>query len=100
MTHPPDCQCSTYGCVLRRKGVQVALAATPSRHNRKPPRRTEPPAWNRGVVGEHRQGGGFMPYIDVHGEPIRNKQWASERRKLTAIRDATRAALPERGTRG
>ncbi len=29
--HPPDCECDAYACQMRRKGVQVSAAATPTR---------------------------------------------------------------------
>lgn len=76
---------------MRRKGLQVSPSALPSRHNRKPPRKVEPPAWNRQIVGEHRAGGTFMPYLHPDGEPYRNKEFAEHRRKLTETRRAQRA---------
>lgn len=89
--HADDCECDTYGCELRRKGLQVAPSATPSRHNRVPFRTQEPPAYNRQIRGEHRGGGTFMPYLNVDGSPVRSKQWETHRRRLTDIRNAQRA---------
>lgn len=32
--------------------------------------------WERGIKGERRVDGSFMPYIDQNGDPIRMKQWS------------------------
>lgn len=54
-----------YACVLRRKGVQVSPAATPSRvKNRAQPHRPlADPSFEKGLVGEHRVDGSFMPVL-------------------------------------
>ncbi len=76
--HPDDCTCNTYGCELRRKGVQLSPAATPNRqhHVHRPIQR---PSWESGTVGEQRPGGGRMPYLDGNGDPITTKQFANKR---------------------
>jgi hypothetical protein len=54
-----------YACRLRAKGVQVSPSATPSRVNNRhqPLRPMVDPAWERGVVGETRRDGSFMPVL-------------------------------------
>lgn len=47
----------------------------PAKHN---------PAWERGVKGEHRADGSFMPYLDKDLAPIGLKQWGEERHKFEA----------------
>lgn len=32
--------------------------------------------WERGIKGEHRADGSFMPYVDQDMNPIRMKQWS------------------------
>lgn len=42
------------------------------------------PAWERGIKGEHRPGGGFMPFIGADHQPIRMKDWGENRHKYEA----------------
>lgn len=46
--------------------------------------------WERGIKGEHRADGSFMPYIDHNGNPIRMKQWAENRHNYEAQLDKLR----------
>lgn len=80
--HPEDCGCDTYGCRLRRKGVQVSPAATPNRQ-RHVHRPIVKPSWEAGIAGENRPGGGRMPYLKGNGDPITVKQFANNRGGLT-----------------
>lgn len=84
--HPLDCECDTYGCVMRRKGLQVSPAALPNRRNTVPPRKNEVPAYNKTVRGEHRPGGTFVPYLNERLEPIRAKEYEHRRHELEDIR--------------
>lgn len=70
-----------YGCRLRAKGVAVAPSAMPSRRNTVPPRRADP-AWERGVAGEHRPGGGFMPFLGDDGKPMPVKEHGERRTEV------------------
>lgn len=46
------------------------------------------PSWEKGVAGEHRPGGGFMPYLDSNtGSTIGVKQAAEDKREIKRIRD-------------
>lgn len=81
---PPD---RHYGCELRDKGLQVAPAALPTQAKRHiPPRVHDNNAWERGVKGEHRPGGTFMPYLDEKGNPIRLKRYHENEAKFKDIR--------------
>lgn len=42
------------------------------------------PAWERGIKGEHRQDGSFMPYLNGNMDPIRMKDWGENRRTYEA----------------
>lgn len=42
------------------------------------------PAWERGIKGETRRDGSFMPYLGADGQPIRVKDWGENRRKYEA----------------
>src|SRR5690606_12926783 len=78
-----------YGCVLRAKGIAVAPTATPTRANRVPPRKADP-AWERGVAGEYRRDGSFMPYVHPNGSPIHVKEAGERRHELATQLDRLR----------
>lgn len=87
--HPPDCTCSdSYGCRKRREGFgYVSRSATPSRtYKSDPTRRPRFNSWEKGVSGEHRPDGSFMPYLNGKGERIHVKEFGENRRKLQAAR--------------
>ena len=73
--HAPDCECDTYGCQLRRKGVQVSPAGM-VKHNGKPPAAHRYNQWEKGKAGEHRPDGTFMPYLNKTGDAIPIKHFA------------------------
>lgn len=79
----PDC----FGC--RVKHVNVAPSAMPSRHNKVAPRPTEP-RWERGVAGERRPDGSFMPYLEPNLSTVGIKAYAEKKKRIdkevTAIR--------------
>lgn len=55
-----------YACRLRAKDIGIASAVIPNRlanTARRVAPRTPDPAWERGVAGEHRRDGSFMPYL-------------------------------------
>lgn len=85
--HAPDCDCDTYGCELRRKGFTLSSAATPTRTQRRPfrpgPRFN---SWEKGVKGEHRPDGSFMPYLNGDGQKIHVKEFSENRKEYEAIR--------------
>jgi hypothetical protein len=72
--HGDDC----FGC--RIQTVRLSTSCTPSRNNDAAPA-TANPAWEKGVVGEHRRDGSFMPYIENHTmNAIHVKEFAENRR--------------------
>lgn len=85
--HAPDCGCPKYGCTLRRKGIALSSAATPTRQGRRPfrpgPRFN---SWEKGVAGEHRPDGSFMPYLNGDGQRIQVKEFSEHRREFEATR--------------
>lgn len=83
MIHDADCTCEdTYGCRLRRKGVQVSPKATPNRRNNIPPRQTFPPSVNKRIIYDERPGGVKMPIITETGAPLRHKRYQENRHKI------------------
>lgn len=52
-----------FACRLRAKGLSYSSKATPTARVHKVLPRTPDPAWERGIVGEHRPDGSFMPYL-------------------------------------
>lgn len=76
MIHDPDCTCDSYGCQLRRKGVQVNHAGM-VRHNGKAPAKKElGNQWEKGRAPPEERPGGFkMPRLNATGDTIPIKQW-------------------------
>jgi len=70
---------STYGAQLRSKGVIVDAGAAKSTRRGKPSSNAEYNGWERGVEGEHRPDGSFMPYLNGEGSPIRKKAMSEGR---------------------
>lgn len=78
----PDCD-THLGCRLRAKGIHLGAGATPTRTKRQSTKPKEPyNAWERGIVGEHRPGGGFMPYLSKEGGVMRTKELAEDRTQI------------------
>jgi hypothetical protein len=88
--HPPDCDCTSLGCTIRRGGgLQIPPSATPTRTPQFAPRQPRFNSWEKGVAGETRPDGSFMPYLatDEAGDTrqVHVKEW-SESPHLRAIR--------------
>lgn len=75
-----------YGCVLRRKSVAVSPSATPNRSANRPQpfREMREPSWEKGIAGEHRPGGGFVPYLNPDGSRMGVKELADRRGHVEA----------------
>lgn len=94
MIHPPGCTCSTYGCELRRKGIQVPPSAQPTRTPRRPFRPgPKHMSWEAGRAGEHRRDGSFMPYIHSSGTDIGVKEWGENRKDYESKLRAAKAGV-------
>lgn len=87
MVHPYGCNCKAYACQLRRKGVAISSKATPTRHNRKPPAEHTNNSWEKGIAGENRGHGTFMPYLGNDGKPLPIKQRAEAEVKVKKLRE-------------
>jgi hypothetical protein len=66
----------SYGAKLRAKGVQIDAGTAKSTRKGTPDSNARYNGWERGVVGEDRPGGTFMPYLNGHGDSVRNKAFA------------------------
>ena len=86
ITDNPDKICQDCGEAVKRVHQAFALtaAAAPSRQNKVPPPQADP-AWERGIAGEHRRGGTFVPYLDADGTRIGVKKFADNRTKFERI---------------
>ncbi len=62
----------------------TTAAATPSIKNKVPPPEANP-VWERGIKGEHRRDGSFVPYLDSEGKRIGVKKWADNRTKYERL---------------
>ena len=82
----PDKVCQDCGGTVKRilQAPALTAAAAPSRMNKVPPPQADP-AWERGIAGEHRRGGTFVPYLDGEGKRIGVKDFADNRTKYERI---------------
>jgi hypothetical protein len=85
-THPADCTCDTYGCQLRRKGISLSASASPTARARRPFRPSVDASINKGLSGEVRSDGSFMPTLDGSGRKIRVKEGRERRREIEDFR--------------
>lgn len=98
MIHPSDCSCDTYGCAIRRKGIQVGPSASPTARWRRPFREKVNCSENAGLAGEGRPGGTFMPYLEPMADgsgrfrPVHTKEGRDRRTEISRIRDRQRKA--------
>ena len=67
----------SYGAKLRAKGVQIGAGVATTVRRGTPESNSRYNGWERGLAGENRPGGTFMPYLDAKGDVIRNKANAS-----------------------
>tara|TARA_B000000460_G_C21386338_1_gene336156 strand:- start:420 stop:734 length:315 start_codon:yes stop_codon:yes gene_type:complete len=82
----PDQICQDCGEAVRRVLQAPALTAdaAPSTKNKVPPPQANP-AWEKGIAGEHRRGGTFVPYLKNDGSRIGVKDFADNRTKYERI---------------
>lgn len=80
--HPAGCDCGSYACRLRNKGVSISRAATPNKPMKgRPGSNAEYNGWEKGRAGEQRPNGTFMPYLDGKGNAMSVKEFANDRPK-------------------
>jgi len=75
-----------YGCRLRAKGISLSSAATPTRTARTPYRPIKQPSWEKGIEGQHRPDGSFMPLLNDKGKPMGVYEAQSNRKRINAMR--------------
>tara|TARA_R100001530_G_scaffold124428_1_gene92614 strand:+ start:122 stop:472 length:351 start_codon:yes stop_codon:yes gene_type:complete len=83
----PDEVCQDCGEETAKRILQspaLTAAAAPSTKNKVPPPQANP-AWEKGIAGEHRRGGAFVPYLNADGERIGVKKFADNRTKYERI---------------
>lgn len=81
----PDPVDGCFACKLDTVSVDARMHARRTTRY-VPPRKADNP-WERGVAGEHRVDGSFMPYIDQDYAPIGVKKFAENRSRYeTTIR--------------
>ena len=89
MADNADVTCQDCGEEAAKRNLQspaLTAACTPTRTmNRVPPRKQDP-AWERGVAGEHRPDGSFMPYLRPADQtPMKVKEFADNRTKYEKV---------------
>jgi hypothetical protein len=72
------------GC-FKEKANSISTGSVPGGANEKKgkPSRAEP-VWEKGVAGEHRPGGGFVPILNEAGAPMPIKEYTEKRRDITS----------------
>jgi putative FmdB family regulatory protein len=83
----PDMVCQDCGEETAKRILQspaLSAAAAPSRMNKVPPPQANP-SWEKGIKGEHRRDGSFVPYVDANGDRIGVKKFADNRTKYERI---------------
>lgn len=79
--------CTThYGCRLRAKSISLSSAATPSRTPKLPYRPPRQPSWEKGIEGQHRPGGYFMPTLNDKGKPMGVYEAQTHRKRIEDTR--------------
>ena len=85
MTDDADGTCQSCGEEAAKRILQspsLTAACTPSRTMNKVPPRKADPSWEKGVAGEHRPDGSFMPYLRPDDQtPMKVKEFAEGRTK-------------------
>ena len=78
----PDTVCQDCGGTVKRilQAPALTAAAAPSRMNKVPPPQANP-AWEKGIAGQHRRDGSFVPYVHADGSRIGVKEFADNRTK-------------------
>ena len=82
----PDTVCQDCGGTVKRilQAPALTAAAAPSRMNKVPPPQANP-AWEKGIAGQHRRDGSFVPYVHADGSRIGVKEFADNRTKYERI---------------
>lgn len=94
--------CTHYGCMLRRKGVQLSprIGAATATRNFKPTLDPPAPSHYRTVLTEDRPGGFKMPILNPDQSVIRHREAQHKRHEIKDRLAATRAAAAAMSTKG
>ena len=86
LSDDPDTVCQDCGGTVKRilQAPALTAAAAPSRMNKVPPPKANP-AWEKGIAGQHRRDGSFVPYVHADGSRIGVKEFADNRTKYERI---------------
>ena len=87
MADDPDRVCQGCGEETAKRILQspaLTADAAPSTKNKIPPPQANP-TWEKGISGEHRRDGSFVPYLDSEGKRIGVKKFADNRKKYERI---------------
>lgn len=86
----------TYGEQLRSKGVQIDAGQAKSTRRGTPSDNARYNRWENGTTGETRPDGSHMPYLDRHGNVIKNKRMSEGRfdKAKRALHDLRSGAIP------
>lgn len=73
------------GCFKEKTG-SLTVGRVPGGNNdvKHTPRKPVAPSWEKGQVGEHRPGGGFVPILTETGSPMGVKEYGERRREVDA----------------
>ena len=76
----PDTICQDCGGTVKRilQAPALTAAAAPSTKNKVPPPQANP-VWEKGIAGQHRRDGSFVPYVNADGSRIGVKEFADNR---------------------
>jgi hypothetical protein len=77
-----------FGCKIRTLRFDGSAVSVGRQSRGTRPARVPDPAWERGVAGERRPGGGFMPYLNSNLTEIGVKEYGERRHELDAKRKA------------
>ena len=83
----PDTVCRDCGEETAKRILQspaLTAAAAPSTKNKVPPPQANP-VWEKGISGERRRDGSFVPYLRSDGSRIGVKDFADNRKKYEGI---------------
>jgi len=84
--------CETNGC-FAAKARSVSFGRVPGTgriQTLKSVPEPDQPSWEKGLAGERRPGGGFMPYLNDEGSPMGIKEGGERRHEIAQIRDRQR----------
>lgn len=82
----PDTGEICFGCKVKTISTEPGAARVTQQYGG-PRREVKEPSWEKGIAGEHRPGGGFMPYLNESSGHIGLHAWQAERAKRMQVRE-------------